>query len=155
MQGCAMKLFAMSALLMLACTDAMAIGVRCHAIYGGENFTVDATPTSDPYRVEAVKIGRYFEFRLVYAKLPVTGESIKATIYGVSTGVPVPIAQAAWRPPFDPRDDAYGFTGFHSLYEPSKSSEIQYWCRYFSGEMPAAQAPTPTGQLTPVPPSPQ
>jgi hypothetical protein len=123
-----MKLLAISALLMLACTDAAASGARCHITYGGENFTVDATPTSDPYRVETVKIGRYFEFKLVYAKLPVTGESIKAYVYGVSTGTPVPIHQATWHPPFDARPDAYGFTGFHSLYEPSKSSEIQYWC---------------------------
>jgi hypothetical protein len=116
------------ALLALAWTDAMASGVRCHVIYGGEDFTVDAAPTSDPYRVEAVKIGRYFEFKLVYAKLPVTGESIKAYVYGVSTGTPVPIEQTSWRPPFDARNDAWGFTGFHSVYEPSKSSEIQYWC---------------------------
>jgi hypothetical protein len=142
------------ALLALAFADAKASGVRCHIIYGGENFTVDAAPTRDPYRAEAVKIGRYFEFKLVYAALPVTGESIKAYVYGVSTGTPVPIHQAPWRPPFDARAEGWGFTGFHSLYEPSKSSEIQYWCQYFAGEMPA-QAPMPTGQLTPVPPRPQ
>ena len=127
MQGHAMNRAAVFALLALACSDAMAAGVRCHVIYGGENFTVDAAPTRDPYRAESVKIGRYFEFKLVYAKLPVTGESIKAYVYGVSSGTPVPIHQATWRPPFD-APDAYGFTGFHSLYEPSKSSEIQYWC---------------------------
>ncbi|GAA4998370.1 hypothetical protein FNZ56_12435 [Pseudoluteimonas lycopersici] len=151
-----MKRITAFALLALACTDAMATGVRCHVIYGGENFTVDATPTSDPYRGENVKIGRYFEFKLVYAKLPVTGESIKAYVYGVSTGTPVPIHQATWYPPFDTRSETYGFTGFHSVYEPSKSSEIQYWCQYFAGEMPAQPAAaTPTGQLTPVPPKPQ
>jgi len=133
---------------------ALADSVACHIIYGGENFTVDAAPTRDPYRAEAVKIGRYFKFKLVYAALPVTGESIKAYVYGVSTGTPVPIHQATWRPPFDARAEGWGFTGFHSLYEPSKSSEIQYWCQYFAGEMPA-QAPMPTGQLTPVPPRPQ
>lgn len=125
-----MKHIVIVALLALASTDADASGVRCHIIYGGENFTIDATPTNDPYRVGNVKIGRYFEFKLVYAKSPVTGESIKAYVYGVSTGVPVPIHQATWRPPFDTRADSPGFTGFHSLYEPSKSSEIQYWCVY-------------------------
>ena len=125
-----MKHIVIVALLALASTDADASGVRCHIIYGGENFTIDATPTNDPYRVGNVKIGRYFEFKLVYAQSPVTGESIKAYVYGVSTGVPVPIHQATWRPPFDTRADSPGFTGFHSLYEPSKSSEIQYWCVY-------------------------
>jgi hypothetical protein len=138
-----MKRIALSALLAVASANAMATGARCHVIYGGENFTVDATPTSDPYRVETVKIGRYFEFKLVYAKQAVTGESIKAYVYGVSTGTPVPIHQATWHPPFDARPDAYGFTGFHSLYEPSKSSEIQYWCQYFPGDLPAIQASTP------------
>ena len=123
-----MKRIAAFALLALACADVSASGVRCHIIYGGEDFTVDARPTTDPYRVENVKIGRYFEFKLVYAKLPVTGESIKAYVYGVSTGVPVPIHQATYLPPFDARSEAYGFTGFNSIYEPSKSSEIQYWC---------------------------
>jgi hypothetical protein len=152
-----MKRIAVFVLLALACVDAMAAGVRCHIIYGGENFSVDATPTNDPYRVESVKIGRYFAFKLVYAQLPKTGESIKAYVYGMSTGVPVPIHQATWQPPFDARGDAYGFTGFHSAYEPTKSSEFQYWCRYFPGAMPVAPAPppTPTGQLTPVPPKPQ
>ena len=145
---------ALSALLAVACTDATAAGVRCHIVYGGEDFTIDAAPTRDPYRVESVKIGRYFEFRLVYAALPVTGESVKATLYGVSTGTPVPIQQGAWRPPFDSRADGWGFTGYQSVYEPSKSSEIQYWCQHFPGNLPA-QAPVPTGQLTPVPPRPQ
>ena len=48
-----MKRIAAFALLALACTDATASGVRCHVIYGGENFTVDATPTTDPYRFGA------------------------------------------------------------------------------------------------------
>jgi hypothetical protein len=43
-----MKRIAVFALLALACVDAMAAGVRCHSIYGGENFSVDATPTNDP-----------------------------------------------------------------------------------------------------------
>ena len=123
-----MKRIALSALLAVASANAMATGARCHIVYGGENFTIDAAPTGDPYRVENVKIGRYFEFKLVYAKLPVTGESIKAYDYGVSTGTPVPIHQATWRPPFDTRSETYGFTGFHSVYEPTKSSEFQYWC---------------------------
>ena len=136
-----MKRIAAFAVLALACTDATAAGVRCHVVYGGENFTVDATPTAEPYRVENVKIGRYFEFKLVYARQPVTGESIKAYVYGMSSGEPVLIHQGAWRPPFDPRADGWGFTGFHSAYEPSKSSEFQYWCQYFPGDMPAVPVP--------------
>lgn len=149
------RLLAM-AVLAFACSDAMASGARCHVVYGGEDHVVDATPTGDPYRVESVKIGKYFEFKLLYAALPVTGESIKVYVYGVSTGTPVPIHQGSWRPPFDARTQEWGFTGYHSVYEPSKSSEFQYWCQYFPGDLPAQPAAaTPTGQLTPVPPKPQ
>lgn len=150
-----MKRVALFAALMLACGGAIASGVRCHIVYGGEDFTVDAIPTTQPYRAESVKIGRYFEFKLVYATLSVTGDSIRAYVYGVSTGVPVLIHQAGYVPPFDPRGDGAGFTGYHSVYEPSKSSELQYWCEYVAGELPARQAPVPTAQLTPVPPRPQ
>lgn len=150
-----MKRAALFVTLALAGNGADASGVRCHIVYGGEDFTIDATPTTHPYRAESVKIGRYFEFKLVYAVQPATGASIKTYVYGVSTGVPVPIHAAGFRPPFDGRGEGGGFTGYHSVYEPSKSSEIQYWCQYYADELPPRQAPVPTAQLTPVPPSPQ
>ena len=103
---------------------------RCHVVYGGEEWTVDASPTATPYQVAGRKIGRYFEFKLVYADLPTTGRFIRVYTYGMTTGDPVLIHQATYRPPFDGRADAYGFTGFQSVYEPSKSSELQYWCQY-------------------------
>ena len=124
-----MKCIAAFALLALACADATATGVRCHVIYGGENFTIDATPTNDPYRVGNVKIGRYFEFKVVQAELPSAGRFVRIYTYGISTGDPVLIHQASFRPPFDRRAGDWGFTGFQYVYEPSKSSELQYWCR--------------------------
>ena len=114
----------------LACGTAAADGVRCHIIYGGEEWTVDATPTAAPYRAEGRKIGRYFEFKLAYVDQPATGKSIRVYTYGMSTGEPVLIHQALYRPPFDVREGDYGFSGFQYVYEPSKSSELQYWCQY-------------------------
>ena len=66
----------------------------------------------------------------MYADLPTTGRFIRVYTYGMTTGDPVLIHQATYRPPFDGRADAYGFTGFQSVYEPSKSSELQYWCQH-------------------------
>ena len=43
---------------------------------------------------------------------------------------PVLIHQALYRPPFDSRVDGFGFSGFQYVYEPSKSSELQYWCQH-------------------------
>jgi hypothetical protein len=116
--------------LMLACGTANAGTARCHVIYGGENWTVDATPTDQPYRVEGKKIGRYFEFKLVYVDLPATGAAIKVYTYATISGESVLVHQATHRPPFDTRSEPFGFTGFNYVYEPSKGSEFQYWCEH-------------------------
>ena len=65
----------------------------------------------------------------MYADQPATGKSIRIYTYGMSSGDPVLIHQALYRPPLDARDGDYGFTGFQYVYEPSKSSELQYWCQ--------------------------
>ena len=121
---------ALAASVLLASSAAHAASARCHVIYGGEDFTVEATPTAEPYRVAGRKIGRYFEFKLVYAGQPATGAFIRAYTYGMTTGEPVLIHQATYAPPFDARTDGYGFTGFQYVYEPTKSSELQYWCEH-------------------------
>jgi hypothetical protein len=102
--------------------------VRCHIVYGGESFTVDATPTDRPYRVPAQKIGRYFEFKAVYVNAPPRTAAINLYVYAIASGEPVPIHQAKHRPPFNAPGARYGFTGLNFVYEPSKGSELQYWC---------------------------
>ncbi|HYM86581.1 MAG TPA: hypothetical protein VET30_07560 [Pseudoxanthomonas sp.] len=116
--------------LMLACGSASAATARCHVIYGGENWTVDATPTDKPYLVEGKKIGRYFEFKLAYVDLPATGAAIKVYTYTTISGESVLVHQSTHQPPFDSRSEPFGFTGFNYVYEPSKGSELQYWCEY-------------------------
>jgi hypothetical protein len=116
--------------LMLACGAASAATARCHVIYGGENWTIDAVPTAQPYLATGQKIGRYFEFRLVYVDQPATGAAIKIYTYSTFSGESVLIHQATHRPPFDARKTRYGFTGFNYVYEPGKSSELQYWCEH-------------------------
>ena len=113
-----------------ASASASADSVRCHVTYGGEAWTIDATPTTLPYLVRNQKIGRYFEFKLTYANLPNTGRFVRIYTYGMSSGDPVLIHQASYRPPFDTRNAEWGFTGFQYVYEPSKGSELQYWCQF-------------------------
>ena len=127
-----MKTFLATA-LMLACGTANAASTataRCHVIYGGENWTIDATPTDKPYLVEGKKIGRYFEFKLAYVDLPATGAAIKVYTYTTISGESVLVHQSTYLPPFDSRSEPFGFTGFNYVYEPSKGSELQYWCGY-------------------------
>ena len=45
-----MKRIAACVLLGLACSDAAAASARCHIIYGGEEWTIDAAPTGQPAR---------------------------------------------------------------------------------------------------------
>lgn len=116
------------ALLPLLAAPAFADSVKCNIIYGGENFTVAAQPTADPYAVKAEKIGRYFEFKVSYVTEPAKFAALSVYVYAISTGDPVLIHQAKYAADIPNAPGRWGFTGFHYVYEPSKSSEIQYWC---------------------------
>jgi len=116
---------------LLACflaAPVFADSVNCHIIYGGENFSVVAQPTSDPYRVEGRKIGRYFEFKAVYVTQPADLAAISLYVYATSSGESVLIHQVKYTASVTNAATPWGFTGFHYVYESSKSSEIQYWC---------------------------
>jgi len=110
-----------------AAADAAA-RVHCEVIYGGEIFPVVSQPTQQPYRVEGTKIGRYFEFKIVHVTAPAAYPGIDIYTYALSTGEPVLIHQARYAPPYHQGKHRYGFTGLNAVYEPSKSSEMQYWC---------------------------
>ncbi|MEP6908271.1 MAG: hypothetical protein ABI858_09865 [Pseudoxanthomonas sp.] len=125
-----MKTLLALSVMLAACGTANASTAHCHLIYGGENSTVDATPTDQPYLVAGKRIGKYFEFKLVYVDRPATGAAIKIYTYSTVSGESVLLHQATYLPPFDSRNDAFGFTGMNSVYEPSKSSEFQYWCEH-------------------------
>ena len=84
----------LASLLLAAPWCAQADSVRCHIVYGGEPFTVDALPTDAPYRVPAQKIGRYFEFKAVYVTAPERATAINLYVYAIASGEPVPIHQA-------------------------------------------------------------
>ena len=121
-----MKTLAFLALLGAApcCADS----VTCHIIYGGENFTVTARPGDDPYQVKGEKIGRYFEFKAAYITAPADLGAIGIYVYATASGESVLIHQVKYAVAVANDAKPWGFTGFHYVYEPSKSSEIQYWC---------------------------
>ena len=107
---------------------AFADSVHCHIIYGGENFSVVAQPTNDPYRVTGQKIGRYFEFKATYVAKPAEIAAISLYVYATSSGESVLIHQAKFAAGIGNAASPWGFSGFNYVYEPSKSSELQYWC---------------------------
>jgi hypothetical protein len=107
---------------------AFADSVRCHVLYGGEEFTAVAQPTGDPYTVKAQRIGRYFEFKVAYITMPAEFSALSVYVYATASGEPVLVHQAKFPAGIANRASPWGFTGLHSVYEPSKSSELQYWC---------------------------
>ncbi len=115
-------------LALLAAAPAHADRVNCHIIYGGENFSVIAEATDDPYRVEGRKIGRYFEFKAAYVTRPADLSAISVYVYATSSGESVLLHQVKFAAGVTNSAAPWGFTGFHYIYEPSKSSELQYWC---------------------------
>lgn len=115
-------------LVALLATPAFADSVHCHIIYGGENFSVVAQPTREPYRVTGQKIGRYFEFKAVYVPSPAELATISLYVYATSSGESVLIHQAKFPASISNTAAPWGFSGFNYVYEPSKSSELQYWC---------------------------
>jgi hypothetical protein len=107
---------------------AFADSVTCHIVYGGENFTVSAQPTDDPYTVRGEKIGRYFEVKVAYVTVPDDLSSLSIYVYATASGESVLIHQAKYAATVKNAPGQWGFTGFNTVYEPSKSSELQYWC---------------------------
>jgi hypothetical protein len=106
----------------------LADSVSCHVIYGGENFTVEARPTPDPYDVRGEKIGRYFEMKVSYVTGPADLAALSIHVYAVASGEAVLIHEAKYAADVRNAPGPWGFTGFNYVYEPSKSSELQYWC---------------------------
>jgi hypothetical protein len=115
------------ALLMLT-APAFADSVTCHIIYGGENFMVSGKATADPYSVRVEKIGRHFEVKVSYVTEPAELAALSIYVYAIASGDSVLIHQAKYPAGIANAPGRWGFTGFNYVYEPSKSSEIQYWC---------------------------
>ncbi len=120
------------ALLLGASLAARADAVRCHIIYGGENFTVEAPAVADPYKVDSQKIGRYFAFRAVYVAEPARYAAVSLYVYSTAGGENVLIHEAKFPVTHVNAQSPHGFTGFHYVYEPTKSSELQYWCEFIA-----------------------
>jgi hypothetical protein len=114
--------------LLMVTAPVYADSVSCHIIYGGENFTASGKPTSDPYSVRGEKIGRYFEVKVSYVTEPADLAALSIYVYATASGESVLIHQAKYPAGIANAPGRWGFTGFNTVYEPSKSSEIQYWC---------------------------
>lgn len=116
-------------LLLIFAHAARAEQVVCHYTYGGETRLLAAHPVTSPYAEKGIKVGSYFQFRLVFQNEPPDLAAIKVYTYVDRDEGPALIHQASF--PYPPPGKAaspYGFSGLHFVYEPVRDSELQYWC---------------------------
>ena len=119
-----------AALLLVATSASGAEKVVCNYTYGGETRLLEASPVRSPYAVTGIRIGSYFQFRLVFQDEPAELAAIKVYTYVDRDEGATLIHQATFPYPvaLDPAAP-YGFSGLQFVYEPVRDSELQYWCR--------------------------
>lgn len=118
-----------AALLLASIPNVNAEQVACHYTYGGETHILAAQPVKSPYAEKGIKVGSYFQFRLVFQNEPADMAAIKIYTYVERDEGPALIHQASFPyPPHSHVASRYGFTGLHFVYEPVRDSELQYWC---------------------------
>ena len=115
-------------LAVFAALPAAAEQVLCHYTYGGETKTLAAAPVASPYAVKAIDIGSFFHFRVVFQQQPADLALIKVYTYADRDDGPLLIHQATFPYPPPHRGAHYGFSGLHSVHEPVRDGELQYWC---------------------------
>lgn len=116
--------------------------VRCHYTYGGETRELVALPVSSPYTVKAIDVGSFFHFRVVFQDKPTDIAAIKIYTYADRDDGPLLIHQATFPYPLAGRRSApYGFSGLHSVHEPVRDGELQYWCQLTPVERSARRVP--------------
>lgn len=120
---------------LLGTSAAYAEQVLCHYTYGGETRELVALPVSSPYAVKAIDVGSVFHFRVVFQDTPADIAAIKIYTYADRDDGPLLIHQATFPyPPASRRAAPYGFSGLHSVHEPVRDGELQYWCQLTSAQ---------------------
>lgn len=118
-------------LTLAGAAPAAAEAVVCQTLYGGETQQIVARPVASPYAVEGVAIGSYFRLRVVVQDEPADIASIKVYTYAERNDEQVLIHQATFPyPPQSRQATAPGFSGVHTVYEPRRGGELQYWCAF-------------------------
>ena len=133
----ALGLFWMAAGLGAPALAAAESRIDCNVSYGGETRVHSATHVDSPYGVEAVAVGSYFLFKLVFQARPADVAGVRIYTYVDREYGPVPIHQASHPLPRRRQGaPGYGFTGLQRVYEPVRDSELEYWCERVGEERP-------------------
>jgi hypothetical protein len=106
--------------------------LRCTCGSGGEVVTRDFPLARDPYRVEAVPVGRRFSFKAVWTEGSPATAGVNLYAYHQKKTGPVLLAEVKYRPPYPviPGRALHGFTGAHYVYEPDTGAEMTFHCAW-------------------------
>ncbi|HRH73915.1 MAG TPA: hypothetical protein PLM62_12520 [Zoogloea sp.] len=102
--------------------------IDCHVTYGGDTQVHSARHVDSPYGVDAVAVGSYFLFKLVFQARPADIAGVRIYTYVDREHGPVPIHQASYALPRPGPRGEHGFTGLQRVYEPVRDSELEFWC---------------------------
>lgn len=104
--------------------------LRCTFCYSGERITRDFPAAEDPYRVEAIPLGKQFTFKAVWTEGPPHIAGVSLYVYRSTKRGPRLVTEASYRPPYPvaPPGAFHGFTGLHFVYEPGMESEMTFYC---------------------------
>lgn len=107
--------------------------LRCEINEGGETYSSDFLPTSDPYTVVAKNIGEHFRLKVVMLLNEQPIEYIKIYTYYKDPHSMVLLHVAKYLPPFIQNQPSFAaLTGVNYVYSPGLERELQYGCALFN-----------------------
>lgn len=104
--------------------------LACTTVYGGVAETRAVTPTTEPYTVAEIAIGKRFAFKAVWVEAPVAEARLALYAYQATPDGPVLLHEVTYRPPYPTGEGPNGFTGEHFVYELASGSELRFWCAW-------------------------
>jgi len=93
--------------------------------------TLEAAPTTDPYAVQAVAVGKRFAFKAVVLQRGDQVDSITLSTYDTDLPeAPVMLHQVVYTPPFQGNEQLPSLTGWQRVYASGLGREMRFGCAW-------------------------
>ena len=107
--------------------------LQCDVSYAGTTHKLKATPTADPYSVQAVDIGGRFFFKMVLLETNAKLDHVLIYAYLDQEPRPLLLQQAKYMGPFPVSTQPYPLTGEQHVYGGPIERELIYSCWLSTG----------------------
>jgi hypothetical protein len=107
--------------------------LQCDVSYAGTTHKLKATPTTDPYTVQAVDIGGRFFFKMVLSETNAKLDHVLIYAYLDQEPRPLILQQAKYMGPFPVSAQPYPLTGEQHVYGGPIERELIYSCWLSTG----------------------